>query len=173
MPVTPSPPILAGAQAPAGSSGGFASAQSVRPAGSSRILAVREYQTAPSQPSSGVALATRPPKEHIARTTPVELADSTNLDIKIWGLPALSGFSFNSKNDNLYKTLITQEMIDKNILAANSIYVSTAHTKKIVDHYLDQLSLVFEKIALIESDKININDCLNSKEAFTGFKRLN
>ena len=102
-----------------------------------------------------------------------ELADSTNLDIKIWGLPALSGFSFNSKNDNLYKTLITQEMIDKNILAANSIYVSTAHTKKIVDHYLDQLSLVFEKIALIESDKININDCLNSKEAFTGFKRLN
>ena len=102
-----------------------------------------------------------------------ELADSTNLDIKIWGLPALSGFSFNSKNDNLYKTLITQEMIDKNILAANSIYVSTAHTKKVVDHYLDQLSLVFEKIALIESDKININDCLNSKEAFTGFKRLN
>ena len=102
-----------------------------------------------------------------------ELADSTNLDIKIWGLPALSGFSFNSKNDNLYKTLITQEMIDKNILAANSIYVSTAHTKKIIDHYLDQLSLVFEKIALIESDKININDCLNSKEAFTGFKRLN
>lgn len=110
---------------------------------------------------------------HYIRKRWQELADSTNLDIRIWGLPALSGFSFNSKNDNLYKTLITQEMIDKNILAANSIYVSTAHTKKVVDHYLDQLSLVFEKIALIESDKININDCLNSKEAFTGFNRLN
>ena len=65
-----------------------------------------------------------------------DIADTNDLDIKIWGLPALSGFSFLSKRDNLYKTLITQEMLSRGILAGNSIYVSTEHTKKIVDNYL-------------------------------------
>jgi len=102
-----------------------------------------------------------------------DIADANNLKIKIWGLPALSGFSFLSKRDNLYKTLITQEMLKKGILAANSIYVSTEHTRKIVDNYLDELSSIFKLIGLIENDKVNIDDCLDSREAFRGFKRLN
>ena len=64
-------------------------------------------------------------------------------------------------------------MMKKKMLAANSIYVSTEHTKEIVDQYIDNLSGVFEKISLIENEKLNINDCLHSKEAFTGFERLN
>jgi len=102
-----------------------------------------------------------------------DIANINNLNIKIWGLPALSGFSFLSKRDNLYKTLITQEMLSKGMLAANSIYVSTEHTKKIVDNYLDELSSIFKTITLIENNKINIDDCLTSKEAFRGFERLN
>ncbi len=102
-----------------------------------------------------------------------DLANTYDLKINIWGIPALSGFTFENKNNNLYKTFITQEMMKKKMLAANSIYVSTEHTNEIVDQYIDNLSRVFEKISLIENEKLNINDCLNSKEAFTGFKRLN
>ena len=102
-----------------------------------------------------------------------DIADTNDLDIKIWGLPALSGFSFLSKRDNLYKTLITQEMLSRGILAGNSVYVSTEHTKKIVDNYLDALSSIFEIIASIENDKVNIDNFLTSKEAFKGFERLN
>ena len=41
-------------------------------------------------------------------------------------------FSFNSKNDLAYKTFITQEMLKRGYLATNSIYVSTAHSEKII-----------------------------------------
>ena len=74
-----------------------------------------------------------------------DLASTYDLRINIWGIPALSGFTFENNNHNLYKTLITQEMMKKKMLAANSIYVSTEHTKEIVDQYIDNLSGVFEK----------------------------
>ena len=47
-------------------------------------------------------------------------------------------------------------------------------TDKFLPHLLGhEGSGVFEKISLIENEKLNINDCLHSKEAFTGFERLN
>ena len=51
-------------------------------------------------------------------------------------------------------------MMKKKMLAANSIYVSTEHTKEIVDQYIDNLSGVFEKISPVyphfpEEDKIS------------------
>jgi glutamate-1-semialdehyde aminotransferase len=101
-----------------------------------------------------------------------ELADNYDIDISIWGIPALSGFTFNHSNNNAYKTLITQEMMNKNILAANSIYVSVEHTKDIVDNYLEHLEEIFKKISLINNEKLNINEYLKTEEAFVGFKRL-
>ena len=42
------------------------------------------------------------------------------LKIKIGGLPSICNFSFLSKQNQLYKTLITQEMLKKGFLASNS-----------------------------------------------------
>ena len=42
-----------------------------------------------------------------------------------------------------YKTLITQEMLAKGYLAANSVYVCIEHTPKVVDGYFEALDGVF------------------------------
>ena len=48
-----------------------------------------------------------------------------NLDIEIYGLKALSGFSF-KKNNREYKTLIVQEMLNKGFLASTNCSTSVA-----------------------------------------------
>ena len=56
--------------------------------------------------------------------------------------------------NNLYcKTFITQEMLKKNILATNAIYVSTEHKKKYIKEYLYNIEKVLKKISTISSDK--------------------
>ncbi|MDP7260978.1 MAG: aminotransferase class III-fold pyridoxal phosphate-dependent enzyme, partial [archaeon] len=56
------------------------------------------------------------------------LAEKYKLPIEISGLPALVNFNIPVDNWRKYKTLITQEMLKKDILAANSVYVCTEHT---------------------------------------------
>jgi len=69
------------------------------------------------------------------------LSDKNKNSLKIsqWGLPALAGFTIKSKNNLLYKTDITQEVLRKGFLTGNSIYVCTDHTDKILDSYFDSL----------------------------------
>ena len=64
-------------------------------------------------------------------------------------------------------------MLEKNILAANSIYVCTEHTKKDVDFYLNELSEVFKIVAKCENEELDVKSLLNTREAFKGFNRLN
>jgi len=96
-----------------------------------------------------------------------------NLDYFETGIPALAGFTFNSKNNLIYKTYITQEMLKKNILAANSIYVSLAHKKKFLDRYFNELNNILKKIKKCEEGIINPQDLLEGPPCHGGFKRLN
>ena len=64
------------------------------------------------------------------------LARKHGLAIAISGLPALTGFSFDSPRALEYKTLITQEMLAKGYLASTSVYVCTEHSPQIVAGYL-------------------------------------
>tara|TARA_Y100001960_G_scaffold316608_1_gene383793 strand:+ start:785 stop:2818 length:2034 start_codon:yes stop_codon:yes gene_type:complete len=100
------------------------------------------------------------------------LSDKYELDINTWGLPALSGFTFNSKNDLSYKTFITQEMLKKGYLAANSIYVCTEHTQEIVDGYFEALDPLFKIIKDCENG-LDIKTMLEGPISHSGFKRLN
>ena len=60
------------------------------------------------------------------RNTWTSLANENDLEIEIYGLPAISSYSFN--NNNLkYKTFITQEMMKQGILASTNFYASIAH----------------------------------------------
>ena len=60
-------------------------------------------------------------------------------------------------------------MLKKNYLASNVIYVSIAHTKKIIDLYLKDLDKVFQKISKIKNRKKEIK----IEQAHQDFKRLN
>jgi glutamate-1-semialdehyde 2,1-aminomutase len=100
------------------------------------------------------------------------LADKYKLSISTWGLPALSGYTFNSPNALSYKTLITQEMLKKGYLAANSVYACTEHKQVIVDRYFIELDPIFAIIKECE-DGLDINTLLDGPLCHSGFKRLN
>ena len=64
------------------------------------------------------------------------IAKKNSIKIQIKGIPALCSFEFKSKNNNLYKNFITQEMLKKGFLASNIIYISTTHKISILKNIL-------------------------------------
>lgn len=101
-----------------------------------------------------------------------KLANKHGLSIDHWGLPALTGFTFKSENALLYKTLITQEMLSKGFLAANSVYVCTEHIPAVVDAYFEALDPIFATIKQCEEGR-DVMDLLKGPVCHVGFKRLN
>ena len=100
------------------------------------------------------------------------LANKYELDISTWGLPALSGYTFNSPNALTYKTIITQEMLKKGYLAANSVYVCTEHKQEVVDGYFSELDPIFAIIKECE-DGLDASTLLEGPLCHSGFTRLN
>lgn len=100
------------------------------------------------------------------------LAGELGLPLQVGGLPALISFSMPVDNWLKYKTLITQEMLKKEYLAANSVYVCTSHTAEVVEGYFEALYPVFNMIAECESGG-DIDALLQGPVCHSGFKRLN
>jgi glutamate-1-semialdehyde 2,1-aminomutase len=101
-----------------------------------------------------------------------DLADKYELNISTWGLPALSGYTFNLPNALAYKTLITQEMLKKGYLASNVVYSCTEHTQEIVEGYFEKLEPIFLMIKQCE-DGLDPLSFLDSPICHKGFNRLN
>jgi glutamate-1-semialdehyde 2,1-aminomutase len=100
------------------------------------------------------------------------LADKHALRITTNGLPALTGFSFDSPNALAYKTLISQEMLSKGYLAGTSLYVCTEHTPARVERFFEELDPVFALIKQCEEGR-DVAELLKSPICSSGFKRLN
>ena len=101
-----------------------------------------------------------------------KLAHKYDLSIEISGLPALINFSIPVGNWLKYKTLITQEMLKRGFLAANSVYVCTEHTENIIDEYFEKLDPIFSLISDCENGQ-NIDSLLEGPVCHAGFNRLN
>ena len=95
--------------------------------------------------------------------------ESAGLKISISGIPALSAHTIDESDGNKIKTLITQEMLKRNILASNIFYPSIAHTDRHLERYEKNLNEVLGTITAAKK----LDDLLDSKPAQTGFKRLN
>lgn len=100
------------------------------------------------------------------------LADRHGLEISQWGIPALAGYTFKSKNALAYKTYITQEMLAKGYLAGNSVYVCIEHTPEILDGYFSELDMLFADIREFEDGRDVMKE-LKGPVCHSGFKRLN
>jgi len=100
-----------------------------------------------------------------------KLGQKYQLPISVFGLPALIQMKFNSKFNLEYKTLITQEMLKKGYLAANSVYVCTEHNPNILEGYETALDNVFELIAECEN-KGSIDKLLEGPICNVSFQRL-
>jgi glutamate-1-semialdehyde 2,1-aminomutase len=101
------------------------------------------------------------------------LAEKNDLDITVSGIPAMTSYSFNSRNALEYKTLITQEMLKKGFLASTIFYACTEHTDEHLGNYFDELDKIYKTISKCESEKLNINTLLEGPVCHSGFKRLN
>ncbi len=101
-----------------------------------------------------------------------KLAKNYGFQIEVKGLPALCSFVFKSKNNDKYKTLITQELLKKGFLASNSVYSSISHKRSIIDNYFEELDKVFQKIQNCENG-YNINKYLKFKIPLKKFERMN
>ena len=100
--------------------------------------------------------------------------NSNNLKIKITGIPALSAFSLDYDNWLKYKTYITQEMLKKNFLATNALFVSVKHDEKVLNRYFDLLNNIFNDILKFERGiGASIDEKLESEVCHGGFQRLN
>lgn len=103
----------------------------------------------------------------------LKLAENHNLSITLAGMPALSTYSFNSKNALAYKTLITQEMLKKGFLASTNFYACTEHTNDLMDLYFNALDEVYNLIAKCENGDVVIENLLEGPICHSGFARLN
>ena len=99
------------------------------------------------------------------------LADKYGITITVQGPPELVVFSFNYDNAQEIRTLFTQEMLKRGILASSAVYVSFAHKEEHVKKYLETVDEVFKIIKkAIETN--TVLDLLDGPVAHTGFKRL-
>jgi glutamate-1-semialdehyde 2,1-aminomutase len=100
----------------------------------------------------------------------VDISTSHKLNVNIKGLDAMPNFFFQSRKNLMYKTLITQEMLKKKILASNTIYCCISHKEKILEKYFDILNNIFYKISKIERDEKTIQDYLKTEVCLSGIR---
>ena len=101
-----------------------------------------------------------------------QLANKHSIKIDHWGMPALTGFTFQGPNALAYKTLVTQEMMAKGYLASNSVYACIDHTPEVVTEFLANLDPVFAMINECEEGR-DVMSLLKGPVCHGGFKRLN
>jgi len=101
------------------------------------------------------------------------LAKTNDLDITVSGIPAMTSYSFNSRNALKYKTLITQQMLKKGFLASTIFYACTEHTEEHLSNYFNELDEIYKDIKKCESERLDIDSLLEGPVSHSGFKRLN
>jgi len=101
-----------------------------------------------------------------------QVANTTDLPMKVGGFPAIASYSFDSPENLLYKTYVTQEMLKKGYLASNVFYASVAHTASVMEKYFEDFTEVILRLKnLISSGAIN--NSLDARICKSGFGRLN
>ena len=102
-----------------------------------------------------------------------EIAYRHKLDISINGINAIPSFVLNIPDFLIYKTFITQFMLEKGYLAGNIFFCSTAHNESEIKNYLDILDEAFEIISITSESERNPGELLKAPVCHSGFKRLN
>lgn len=99
-----------------------------------------------------------------------KVAEKHGLNIKVTGIPPLSHISF-TDDPLVLKTLFTQEMLRRGILAKDSYYASYAHKQEHIDMYFAAVDEVFAILAEAKK-KGNAKELLLGPVCMTGFQRL-
>lgn len=100
-----------------------------------------------------------------------KIAKERKLDISISGIPPLTHISFKNQNPLEMQTFYTQEMLEKGYLLGASVYSTYAYSPEIIDRFISDSSIVFEKIKKA-IDSGNIISYLKGETVHAGFRRL-
>jgi len=102
----------------------------------------------------------------------VELSQKYTIKLHIEGFLAMLHISFDYPNSQAIRTLYTQEMLKRNILASGGIYVSLAFREEHIKEFLKAIDEVFPILAkAIEENKVE--QLLEGPVAHSTFQRLN
>ena len=100
----------------------------------------------------------------------LKYAKKNNIEIEIFGKDSIPQFRFKESNQ-IYKTYFTQQMLKKNFLASNIVYVSVAHKSEILNKYFRNLDQIFHEISKVDLKKIK--SLIKGDIAHTEINRLN
>ena len=100
-----------------------------------------------------------------------ELACKWNLPLDVSGITPLGHFTFTKQNHQAIRTLFSQLMMEKGILATNAFYAMHAHSRKHVSRYLDAADEVFSVLSKAIGEDA-IERMLKGPIAHSGFRRL-
>ena len=98
-------------------------------------------------------------------------AKEFGLEINISGINAIPNFNFLSKNNQKYKVYFINELLKKNYLSSNLVFLSTEHKSNFIDMYANDLYNVFKNIKKFENNEKDISKISNIN--FKNFNRLN
>lgn len=93
------------------------------------------------------------------------------LNIALAGMPSVPCLVIRTPEALTVKTVLTQEMLKKGYLAGNVIYLSAAHTQRVIDRYLEAAEEVWGRIAPALQQG-TLSDLLEGPVCHSGFKRL-
>ncbi len=88
----------------------------------------------------------------------ISLAKKHKLNIHFIGLDALITFKINGIEDEKLNKIILSKMIGKGFLAGNRLYVSIAHSDKLIKKYLINIDGIFKNIRKIIHEKKSSNN---------------
>ena len=94
-----------------------------------------------------------------------------SLNIEMVGIASMPTMVIKEEPSLIIKSIFTQEMLKKGFLATTAIYVSSAHTKKIVDGYLSAADEIFKKISVALKSN-SLKEMLQGPVCHAGFQRL-
>lgn len=99
-----------------------------------------------------------------------KIAKKNNLKIKIFGTDSICSFTFEGKDNNYFKSLLTYQMLNLGFLASNSVMISICHNDNILRKYEKALDKTFKLISEVKNLK---KKKIHLKQATQGFYRLN
>jgi glutamate-1-semialdehyde 2,1-aminomutase len=94
-----------------------------------------------------------------------------NLNLEVVGLAPIPIMAIKEKEPLLIKSVFTQEMLKREFLAGNVVYLSLAHTRELLDRYLEQAREVFRDIVSARQQGC-LEKMLEGPVCHSGFQRL-
>ena len=104
----------------------------------------------------------------------LQISLKNRIKIKLNDSISIISFSIIGKYQHIiYKNFISQEMLKKNIIFSDTVYISVAHNKKIVDQILKELNIIFRKIKKYETQENLFIQLEQDISGINFFQRLN